>query len=84
LVEAADMGDPDAQYALGCHLRVQVRLLYTLYCEDSFKYIIAKLEDFESMTLTILPCLLKSHNDYPLLFANLFIVDLGCILFFCG
>jgi hypothetical protein len=84
LVEAADMGDPDAQYALGCHLRVQVRLLYTLYCEDLFKYIIAKLEDFESMTLTILPCLLKSHNDYPLLFANLFIVDLGCILFFCG
>jgi TPR repeat protein len=45
LVEAADMGDPDAQYALGCHLRVQVRLLYTLYCEDSFKYTIAKLED---------------------------------------
>jgi len=32
LVEAADMGDPDAQYALGCHLRVEVRLLYTLYC----------------------------------------------------
>ncbi|CAI8615972.1 unnamed protein product [Vicia faba] len=23
LVEAADMGDPDAQYALGCHLRVE-------------------------------------------------------------
>jgi len=32
MVEAADMGDPDAQYALGCHLRVEVRLLYTLYC----------------------------------------------------
>jgi hypothetical protein len=81
LVEAADMGDPDAQYALGCHLRVQVRLLYSLYCEDSFKYIIAKLEDFESMILTILPCLLKAHINYPLLFANLFVVDLGLFYF---
>ncbi|THG08066.1 hypothetical protein TEA_009775 [Camellia sinensis var. sinensis] len=26
LVEAADMGDPDAQYELGCQLRVEVRL----------------------------------------------------------
>lgn len=26
LVEAADMGDPDAQYELGCRLRVEVRL----------------------------------------------------------
>ena len=24
LVEAADMGDPDAQYELGCRLRVEV------------------------------------------------------------
>lgn len=27
LVEAAEMGDPEAQYALGCHLRVEVRVL---------------------------------------------------------
>lgn len=26
LVEAANMGDPDAQYELGCRLRVEVRL----------------------------------------------------------
>lgn len=26
LVEAADMGDADAQYELGCRLRVEVRL----------------------------------------------------------
>lgn len=26
LVEAADMGDPDALYELGCRLRVEVRL----------------------------------------------------------
>jgi hypothetical protein len=26
LVEAADMGNPDAQYELGCRLRVEVRL----------------------------------------------------------
>lgn len=25
LVEAANMGDPDAQYELGCHLRREVR-----------------------------------------------------------
>lgn len=25
LVEAAEMGDPDAQYELGCRLRVEVR-----------------------------------------------------------
>lgn len=28
LVEAANMGDPDAQYELGCRLRVEVRTLY--------------------------------------------------------
>jgi len=28
LVEAANMGDPDAQYELGCRLRVEVRNLY--------------------------------------------------------
>lgn len=27
LVEAADMGDPDAQYELGCRLRVEVSLM---------------------------------------------------------
>lgn len=35
LVEAAEMGDPDAQYALGCHLRVEVRALLTfIYCDE--------------------------------------------------
>jgi len=28
LVEAADMGNADAQYELGCRLRVEVRLPY--------------------------------------------------------
>lgn len=28
LVEAANMGDPDAQYELGCRLRVEVRLYF--------------------------------------------------------
>lgn len=27
MVEAADMGDADAQYELGCRLRVEVKLL---------------------------------------------------------
>ena len=31
LVEAADMGDPNAQYELGCRLRVEVRLLFLKY-----------------------------------------------------
>lgn len=33
LVEAAEMGDPDAQYTLGSQLRIEVRV-YALYCED--------------------------------------------------
>lgn len=30
MVEAANMGDPDAQYELGCRLRVEVRLQITV------------------------------------------------------
>ncbi|URE21461.1 SEL1 [Musa troglodytarum] len=44
LVEAANMGDPDAQYELGCRLRVEVRLLlaqndYVQSDQQAFYYI---------------------------------------------
>lgn len=32
LVEAADMGDPDAQYELGCRLRVEVSFCRMVFC----------------------------------------------------
>lgn len=35
MLEAAEMGDPDAQYAMGCQLRIEVRLSYTLYYNDT-------------------------------------------------
>ena len=40
LVEAADMGDPDAQYELGCRLRVEVRLPALCTC---IKYMLSNL-----------------------------------------
>ena len=38
MVEAAEMGDADAQYELGCRLRVEVKLLVSfaseMYCSN--------------------------------------------------
>ncbi|KAK6945078.1 hypothetical protein RJ641_026180 [Dillenia turbinata] len=54
LVEAADMGDPDAQYELGCYLRIQNK--YVQSDQQAFYYIEKAVDQLHPGALYLLGC----------------------------
>lgn len=48
-MEAADMGDADAQYELGRNLRIEVRLDFTCHCYIIYSGILLLNEEFHCL-----------------------------------